>query len=276
MTADGMVHARVTPAILTFNEEPNIERALRALEWARDVVVVDSGSCDATERIAKRFPNVRWFARSFDTHRGQWEFAIRSTGIATDYVLALDADYDVPPAFVQELNTRFVAGGYAGGIAGFEYRINGRPLLGSVYPAKLVVFRRDDVRVSQPGHTQELHVDGPVYRFTAQLIHDDRKSVARFVHSQMEYSRLEASRLSAGALVRWQDRLRHRGLMPIIAGAVAYLRSGGPLRGSASLRYAYERTLFECLLALRILNDENGRSEDPCPETSNREKEIAR
>ena len=160
-------------------------------------------------------------------------------------------------AFVEELSTRFLPGGYAGGVAGFEYRVSGRPLLGSVYPAKLVVFRRDGVRVSQPGHTQELEVDGPVYRFAAKLIHDDRKPVTRFVRSQVEYSRLEASRLSSGTRLRWQDRLRRLGLMPILAGAAAYLRSGGPLRGSASLRYAYERTLFECMLALRVLGAEN-------------------
>ena len=31
------------------------------------------------------------------------------------------------------------------------------------------------------------------------------------------------------------------GLMPVIAGGVAYIRVGGPLRGSAALQYAYER-----------------------------------
>lgn len=244
----------VTPVVLTLNEERNIERLLRSLAWADQVVVVDSGSSDSTERIAGRFPNVRWFVRPFDTHRAQWEFAIRATGIATTYALALDADYDVPPAFVDELAARFVGGGYAGGVAGFEYRVQGRALFGSVYPPKLVLFRPGDVRVSQPGHTQEFQADGPIYRFSARLVHDDRKTVDRFVCSQIEYARLEEARLAGGDARRWQDRVRRLGIMPLIAGMGAYVKAGGPLRGTASLRYAYERVLFECLLALRLFS----------------------
>jgi len=45
--------------------------------------------------------------------------------------------------------------------------------------------------------------------------------------------------------------------MPIVAGLAAYVRAGGPLRGAAAVRYAYERTVFECILAMRVL--ENGR-----------------
>jgi Glycosyl transferase family 2 len=244
----------VTPVILTFNEEPNIRRALTSLEWADEVLIVDSGSSDATERIAREFSNVRWAVRAFDSHAAQWRFAIGSAGTRRPYVLALDADYQVPEAFVQELGGSFAAGNWAGAIAGFDYRIGGRSLLGSVYPPKVVLFRPDRVQVSQPGHTQELHVDGPIYRFAARLIHDDRKPLSRFVASQMEYARLESIRLTRPDANRWQDRLRSLGLMPIVAGLGAYIKAGGPLRGSASLRYAYERTLFECLLALRILS----------------------
>jgi glycosyltransferase involved in cell wall biosynthesis len=253
------IGSRVTPVVLTFNEEPNIGRTLKSLEWANDVVVVDSGSNDATESIARSFSNVRWFVRKFDTHGQQWDFAIRATGTKTPHVLALDADYEVPPTFVNELNTDFAPEIHAGGIAGFEYRIRGRALLGSVYPAKLVLFRGDDVRVTQAGHTQEFTVAGPIYRFRTRLIHDDRKSTDRFFQAQLKYSQLEASRLLNGGRHRWQDRVRRLGLMPVLAGPAAYVRAGGPLRGQAALRYAYERTLFESLLALRLLGIDPGR-----------------
>jgi hypothetical protein len=85
----------------------------------------------------------------------------------------------------------------------------------------------------------------------------------------MEYSRLEASRLLNGHANRWQDRLRRSGIMPLVAGVGAYIRSGGPLRGSASLRYAYERTLFESLLALRLLNGRpDNEATGPAPDRS--------
>jgi glycosyltransferase involved in cell wall biosynthesis len=246
---------RVTPVILTRDEEANIGRTLEGLAWADDVVIVDSGSTDATERIARGFPRVRWFVRPFDTHAQQWEFAIHRTGVKTDYVLALDADYGVTSPFVAEMEERFLSAEFAGGVAGFEYRLNGRPLAGSVYPAKVVLFRPDRVHVSQPGHTQEIRVDGPTYNFAARLVHDDRKPLERFVTSQLAYARLEAARLSTSTSGRWQDRLRRLGLMPVVAGLAAYFRGGGPFNGRAARRYAYERILFESLLALRLDRD---------------------
>lgn len=256
--AAARVGACVTPVILTFNEGPNIDATLRALTWADQVVIVDSGSTDDTEQLARAFPNVRWLVHPFESHGRQWDFAVRSADVRTPYVLALDADYLVTDAFVQELSRDFAGHDYNGGIAGFEYRIHGRALLGSVYPAKLVVFRRDRVQVSQPGHTQVFAVDQPIYRFRSRIVHDDRKPLDRFVRSQLEYARLESVRLGTDGAGRWQDRLRRAGVMPLVAGLGAYVRSGGPLRGTASLRYAYERTLFECLLALRLFDRDQG------------------
>ena len=45
------------------------------------------------------------------------------------------------------------------------------------------------------------------------------------------------------------------GLMPLVAGAFAYLRAGGPFYGAAAARYAYERAAYECLLAIRLMSD---------------------
>ena len=94
----------ITPVILTFNEAPNIARTLGKLGWARDIVVVDSGSTDATLGIAGQFANVRVFHRDFESHAAQWTYALTRTGIATDWVLALDADYVLSDALVEELS----------------------------------------------------------------------------------------------------------------------------------------------------------------------------
>src|SRR6185503_20135502 len=99
---------RVTPVILTYNESANIARTLDSVRWAESVVVLDSGSQDETKQIATGYPNVRWFERTFDTHQAQWEHAVRNTGIRSEYVLALDADMEMPEAFVQELRDSFL------------------------------------------------------------------------------------------------------------------------------------------------------------------------
>jgi glycosyltransferase involved in cell wall biosynthesis len=93
----------ITPVILTYNEEQNLDRTLAALEWARDIVIVDSFSTDKTLEIAARFPSVRVFQRAFDIMAQQWTFATQQTNIDTDWILALDADYLLTSDFVDEL-----------------------------------------------------------------------------------------------------------------------------------------------------------------------------
>src|SRR5262245_59510618 len=104
----------VTPLVLTYNEEPNIARTLDSLQWASRVVVLDSGSTDQTESIARSYANVSWIVRKFDNHRAQWEYGILETNIATTFVLALDADMQVPANLLLEIEEQFLPGNFAG------------------------------------------------------------------------------------------------------------------------------------------------------------------
>ncbi len=94
---------QTTPVLLTFNEDQNIRRTLSCLGWAKDIVVVDSGSTDGTLAILAEFPNVRVFKRGFDTHAKQWRYAVEETQIVSEWILRLDADYQVSDALVAEL-----------------------------------------------------------------------------------------------------------------------------------------------------------------------------
>lgn len=242
----------ITPLVLTHNEEANIDRCLASLTWAERVVVVDSGSDDATREIAQRYANVAWFERRFDSHRAQWAFATQGTGVRTPYALALDADMSVPSQVLAELASA-VDDGVDGGVVEFEYRYHGRPLCGSVYPAQLRLFRVERVDVRQEGHSQEFVVHGRVRTLRGRVVHDDRKPLARWLGSQLRYASLEAARIRASRSLRGRDLLRRAGLAAPVVGLVAYVRAGGPLGGGLALRYALERGLFETILALKLL-----------------------
>ena len=62
---------QITPLLLTYNESPNIQRILNKLDWAREIVVVDSFSDDDTPTILGNYPTVRMFQRRFDNHANQ-------------------------------------------------------------------------------------------------------------------------------------------------------------------------------------------------------------
>jgi glycosyltransferase involved in cell wall biosynthesis len=245
---------RVTPVLLTLNEEPNLRRSLEALTWAERVVVVDSDSTDATREIACSFSNVDFHARTFVSHQDQWRYAIRETAITSRYVLALDADMRVSRSLVDEFRQSILSADYDGAVIPFQWWALAKPLKGSLYPPQLRLFRTDQVEIGQRGHTQTFHVAGRIYRCKEPLIHDDRKPVDHWIKSQMAYSALECDRLSRTMRASWKDRFRAAGVMPLVAGTIAYLRAGGPWVGKAAYRYALERFIYESFLAMRMLS----------------------
>jgi glycosyltransferase involved in cell wall biosynthesis len=119
---------KITPLVLSFNEAPNIGRTLKQLRWAQEIVVVDSFSDDATVAIAKSFPQVRVFQRKYDNHCAQWNFGLKETGISTEWVLALDADFVLSAELIDEIGSLELSSSARGYSAPFRYCIKGRTL----------------------------------------------------------------------------------------------------------------------------------------------------
>ncbi len=245
----------ITPLILTFNEELNLQRTLDSLTWAKRVLVVDSGSTDRTLQIASSFSNVSISQNSFESFGRQWEFALRQPTVTTDYVLALDADMCVPGPFVDELESVFLRGSFAGGVVPFRLVVGRRALAGGLYPPQLRIFKKQQAVPGQRGHAHSFSVSGSVYRFKNRIVHDDRKPFSRWIQAQLKYAQLELERIEKSPVPLIRDRLRRHGLMPLVMGLLSYCAAGGPLRGRAALQYALERALFECILGLRLVAD---------------------
>jgi len=252
--------SRVTPLILTYNEEANIARTLNRLEWAERIVVVDSYSTDGTVSVLEAHPQVIMYQRTFDTHRDQWNYGLDQ--IETNWVLSLDADYVLSTAFVRELRTlQSAADGYFGH---FRYCVFGKPLRGSLYPPRLVLFRCSKGQYVQDGHTQRLELNGTTEYLEKPIYHDDRKSIGAWLQAQQRYAQQEVEKLDSqpsGALSP-ADRLRKTGLAPFAVPAYCLIRKGLILDGKAGLYYTLQRTYAEVLLALYILDHRLRNSHD--------------
>jgi glycosyltransferase involved in cell wall biosynthesis len=250
------VLADITPVILTYNESANIGRSLERLTWAREVVIVDSHSTDDTLAIAGRFRNVRVVQRPFDTHARQWRFAVEETGIASDWVLRLDADYMVEPALREEMAGLRPEAATAAYEIAFTYCIEGRRLRASLYPALPVLFRRGRGHFRQDGHTEKLSIDGPVAKLANRLLHDDRKSLERWLQSQSRYQAQEAEKLTTRpwSELSWPDRLRRTRVLGPPAVAVHCLFVKGLLfDGSAGFLYTAQRVIADLILSMHLL-----------------------
>lgn len=244
---------RITPLILSRDEEANLERTLAQLAWAREVVIVDSFSTDRTPDIARSFPNVRLVQRAFDTHASQWAFG--ASQVTTEWILTLDADYYVPEELARELASLTPGDDVAAYEADFRYAVNGRPLRASLYPSRLVLLRRGHFTFWQDGHTQRVRVDGATAPLRTPIVHDDRKTLRRFVQRQRAYMRQEAAKLRTAsfASLSGAGRLRKlRVVAPFAALAYTLFIKRTILDGAAGVHYAFERFLAEAILSVEL------------------------
>jgi glycosyltransferase involved in cell wall biosynthesis len=244
-----------TPILITFNEAPNIARTLNKLGWARRIVVVDSGSSDGTLEILARYPQVALFTRAFDNFADQCNFGLAQ--VQTEWALSLDADYELSDCLVQELSSLDEEQDVAGYRASFVYRIHGRPLRGTLYPPRVVLYRVKDARYVNEGHGHKVVVSGVVRTLSGVIYHDDRKPLSRWFDSQQSYARLEADYLLKADrdTMSAPDRLRRMAWpAPIVVLFYVLVIKGCLFDGWPGWFYALQRVLAECMIALELIN----------------------
>jgi glycosyltransferase involved in cell wall biosynthesis len=247
---------QITPVLLTYNEEENIGRTLERLSWASDIVVVDSYSTDKTVAIAQKNSHVRLFQRVFDSHAQQWNFAIHESGINTEWILALDADYVLSDQLLEELGRLRPEPDINGYSAGFQYCVWGWPLRGTLYPPVNVLYRKGKAHYVQEGHTQRIQIGGRIAKVRSKILHDDRKSLSKWLQAQDRYMQLEAQHLQR---TKWSelgvaDKVRSfLVLAPFLVFIYCYFGKLLLLDGRRGLYYSIQRMLSESLLTLRLI-----------------------
>jgi glycosyltransferase involved in cell wall biosynthesis len=184
---------KISACLITLNEERNLPRCLAsAAPLVDEIVVVDSGSTDATRSIAEKF-GARFVSQEWLGYVGQKNFVLTQAG--QPWVLSIDADEEISPelaAAILELKAKAAAGS-ATAPNGYQmsrivfYR--GRWIRhGDWYPDRLVrLFRRDEARFTG-GHVHEKlelpgeHpiLPGHLHHFTYENAADRAERCARY------------------------------------------------------------------------------------------------
>jgi len=97
---------KLSVTIITRNEAANVGAAIESVRWADEVVVVDSGSTDATVEIARGL-GARVFRCEWRGYPAQKNFAAEQA--SHDWVLSLDADERVSPGLAKEIQSLLAA-----------------------------------------------------------------------------------------------------------------------------------------------------------------------
>jgi glycosyltransferase involved in cell wall biosynthesis len=245
----------ITPLILTYNEAPNIDRTLKQLAWAKNIIVIDSYSTDETLEILGSYPQVQFFQRIFDTHARQWNYGLDR--VRSEWVLSLDADYlitDRLMAEISSLNPTSIDGYFIP----FKYCVFGKPLRTTILPPRQALFRKDKCTYIDDGHTQLLVNQGLSGRVSAPIFHDDRKPVVRWFNSEIKYADLEMKKLVATPPEQLSlvEKIRlQKVIAPILILIYCLIYKGGILDGWHGIYYASQRVLAELMLSIKLIEN---------------------
>jgi glycosyltransferase involved in cell wall biosynthesis len=179
------------------DEEQNLPQALASCEdLAEEIIILDTGSRDATPAIAASHPKVRLIHRPFS---GFGEAKQHCLDHATrTWVLALDADERLSPELSAKLDS-MIRNGQFHGAGGFWIRrrnwILGREMtsMGLQREFCLRLFRREGARYNgRPVHEGiELPPGRPVGRIEEPLEHATFRSVDQYLRKIDLYTSLE-------------------------------------------------------------------------------------
>lgn len=187
----------VSAVIITHNEAARIADCLAAVAFCDEIVVVDSGSTDGTQRIcAER--GTRVVEQTWLGFGAQKRFAVAQA--SHDWVLCIDADEIVSDLLRSNIEHALANGGEAGG---YEIprrnRFMGRWLqYGEGYPDWcLRLFDRRVANWSNDTVHEKVTTGAIVQRLNGDLMHDSACSLERYLEKQNRYTSLQADALIA-------------------------------------------------------------------------------
>jgi glycosyltransferase involved in cell wall biosynthesis len=241
----------VTVFILTKNEQQNIRRCLEALsstDWK--VVVLDSGSIDNTQLIVSEFENVEFRTYAYVNHCIAYNEITTSLAAASRYVVVLDADMVVSDALYHEI-ALLIDSEDAPEVIESQIMmcVEGLPLkYGSLCPPKACAFATGKSYFISSGHAEKLRSGQVVVQTTEKLRHDDRKSFASYLASQLRYAQNLVARSKEGN-ISFRDRIRTKTpLLIFVVPLISFVLKKGFMNGRAGGLYAIDRLIAEAIM----------------------------
>lgn len=252
--------AGISAILITKNEEANVARCLSSLSFAREIVVVDSGSDDRTEEICRRDPRVRWFREEWRGFGPQKNLALdRAEG---PWIFSIDADEEATPELAREvagIAERDDAGGPAGYLVS-RRSFFGRKWIryGGWYPDRTVRFwRKGAGRFNDRVVHESVQLDGETGTLRGDLLHYTYRDIEDYLQRMNRYSSLGAAEmLKAGRKAGTLDLL----LRPPFTFLKMLLLKRGVLDGAWGFRLAtlYAMYTFAKYAKLAELRERGG------------------
>lgn len=247
---------KISVCIITFNEEENIRRCLSSCSMLADeIVIVDSGSTDATQQIALEF-NCKFYHQDWLGYVAQKNKALELA--SNEWILSLDADEALSPELQAEI-MREKSIDQPESVAGFSMPrcvyYEGKWIRhGDWYPDRVVrLFRKTRARFVGGKVHERLQLNGNVKKLYGDIYHYSFKNQSDHIERCEKYARLWAEE-------KFETGVNAGILSPYFHAAFRWFRGyilrAGFLDGKQGFKIAYH-CARETFLKYKILRELN-------------------
>lgn len=194
----------ISVIIITHNEEKNIARCLKSVQWADEIVVVDSGSTDHTVEIAKSL-NATVISNQWEGYAKQKEFAL--TIVSNEWIFSIDADEevtnDLKDEILQTIHLPHTLNGYE--IPRKSFFLGRWIKNGGWYPGlQLRLFKKSKTKMNHRPVHEGFLVEGLMGILNADINHYTYNSLHQYIEKMNDYSSLDVmNKIGSGRIIRW-------------------------------------------------------------------------
>ncbi len=189
--------------ILTLDEEPNLPAALASIGGRAPVLVLDSGSADATQAIA-RAGGAELHVRPFDDYATQRNHALALVRERFRWALFLDADERMTPELWDEIESVLPRDDVDGVYIGWVFEVLGHDLRHGSFgtASNLRLMKTAAARFGRATHERVDDRDMRVMRLRHKIRHADAKPLAEWFKKHVKYAQWEARHYVEGSDAR--------------------------------------------------------------------------
>jgi len=186
----------ISVIVITFNEERHIEECLKSVQWADEIIVVDSESNDKTIAIALKYTS-KVFVKEWEGYSENKNYALRQ--VNSEWVFWIDADERVTPELAEEIKQVITKDPDENG---FECARKAFFLCKWIkhcgwYPGYVLrLFRHKKARFSNKKVHEGLLLDGKSGRLNNDLLHFTDDSLEHYLWKFNRYTSFAAEELA--------------------------------------------------------------------------------
>lgn len=201
----------LTIVITTRDEELHVGRCIDSVQGLGRIVVLDSGSADATQEIAGA-RSVEVIEHPWEGYSAQKNWALDNLAADADWILFLDADEYLTDALSSEIVRAIRTSSVDGFYLARENIVLGRRLKHAWwYPDyQMRLFKPAKARYEDRLVHEHVLVDGETSLLGEPLVHENLKGVGAWMQRHVSYAALEAVEIRRALAGEQSDGLQPR------------------------------------------------------------------